>query len=81
MQVRVRFFSQLKDVAGAPECAVELPAASAVADLLAQLYRLHPGLEQWDRQLLIGAGVEFVDRGYTLQPNEEIALMPPVQGG
>lgn len=81
MQVRVRFFSQLKEVVGATECAVELSAASVVADLLARLYRLHPGLERWDRQLLIGAGVEFVDRNYVLQPNEEIALMPPVQGG
>ncbi len=81
MQVRVRFFSQLKDIAGSAECAVELPATSTVTDLLAQLYQLYPGLERWDRQLLIGASVEFVDRQYVLQPNEEIALMPPVQGG
>jgi len=25
--------------------------------------------------------VEFVDRNYKLKPGEEIAIMPPVQGG
>ncbi|MGH7938762.1 MAG: MoaD/ThiS family protein [Bryobacteraceae bacterium] len=81
MRVSVRFFSQLREAAGASEEEVELPASAEVADLLARLYQLHPGLEKWDRHLLIGVGLEFVERNYLLQPDEEIALMPPVQGG
>jgi molybdopterin converting factor small subunit len=81
MQVSVRFFSQLKEIAGISEEEVELPMSARVADLLGRLYQLHPGLEKWDRHLLIGAGLEFVERDYLLQPDEEIALMPPVQGG
>jgi molybdopterin converting factor small subunit len=30
---------------------------------------------------LIGAGLEFIDRNYKPNPGEEIAIMPPVQGG
>ena len=32
-------------------------------------------------QILVGAGVEFVERAHVLQPNEQIAIMPPGQGG
>ncbi|MEO8045281.1 MAG: MoaD/ThiS family protein [Spartobacteria bacterium] len=79
--MKVQFFSQLKEIAGAGEREIALPAGSIVADLLAQLYREHPALEKWDRNLLIGAGLDFVGRDYVLRPNDEIAIMPPVQGG
>lgn len=81
MRVPVRFFSQLKEIAGVSKEDVDLPTPARVADLLARLYQLHPGLERWDRHLLVGAGLEFVERDHLLQPDEEIALMPPVQGG
>jgi molybdopterin converting factor small subunit len=81
MRLRVQFFSQLKEIIGADELTFDLPAGTSVADLLAQLYRAHPALEKWDRTLLVGAGVEFVGRDYLLQPNDQIAIMPPVQGG
>ncbi len=81
MRVAVQLFSQLKEIAGAPEEAIELPEGASVQELLAELYRLHPALEKWDRQILIGSGVEFVEREHALQPNEQIAIMPPVQGG
>lgn len=81
MQITVQFFSQLRDLVGASELPVELPENSRIADLLAQLYRQHPLLEKWDANLLIGVGVDFVGRDHVLQPNDLIAIMPPVQGG
>ena len=81
MRLRVQFFSQLKEIVGAGEFFLDLPAGATAVDLLAQLYRAHPALEKWDRNLLLGAGVDFVGRDYILQPNDEIAVMPPVQGG
>jgi len=29
----------------------------------------------------VGAGLDFVARDHVIQPNDEIAIMPPVQGG
>jgi molybdopterin converting factor small subunit len=81
MRITVQFFSQLKEIAGREESALELPDGATVADLLAQLYAASPGLEKWDRSILVGAGVEFVERAHVLQPNEQIAIMPPGQGG
>ena len=81
MRIKVQFFSQLKEIAGTGEFALELPDETTVAGLLAQLYRRYPALQKWDDSILIGAGVEFVERDYILQPNDEIAIMPPAQGG
>ena len=81
MQLRVQFFSQLREIVGAGEVVLDLPTGATVADLLARLFQDYPALREWERNLLIGAGVEFVGRDYVIQPNDEIAIMPPVQGG
>jgi molybdopterin converting factor small subunit len=79
--MRVQFFSQLKEIVGANEITLDLPGGTSVADLLTRLYTDFPGLEKWDRGLLVGAGLDFVARDHVIQPNDEIAIMPPVQGG
>jgi molybdopterin converting factor small subunit len=81
MKVRAQFFAQLRDVTRVSETTVELPDGATVADLLATLYEQTPELRQWEKNILVGSGVEFVDRQHVLQPDEEIAIMPPVQGG
>jgi molybdopterin converting factor small subunit len=81
IRVNIQFFSQLREISGADDMTLEFVEGSTVADLLSQLYQRFPALEKWDANLLIGAGVEFVRRDHLLRPDEEIAIMPPVQGG
>ncbi len=81
MKVRVQFYAQLRDLIGMRELELELAEGATVRDLLEQLYGERPALGAHDNSILIGAGLEFVDRNYTLNPGEEIAIMPPVQGG
>ena len=81
MQIQVQFFSNLKELAGGSTSLIEIPQGSRVSDLLDVIYAHAPALRPWDKSILIGAGVEFVERDYALQPNEDIAIMPPVQGG
>jgi molybdopterin converting factor small subunit len=81
MNVRVQFYSHVGDLAGASELYVELADRATVGDLLATIYERTPALRSRDKSILIGAGVEFVDRNYELKPSEEISIMPPVQGG
>jgi molybdopterin converting factor small subunit len=71
----------LRDVVGIRELEIELPETANVRDLLDQIYAQRPALRAHDKSILIGAGLEFVDRNYKLNPGEEIAIMPPVQGG
>jgi MoaE-MoaD fusion protein len=81
MNVHVQFYAQLRDLIGARELEVQLAEGATVRDLLEKIYTQQPALRAHDKSILIGAGVEFVDRNYELKPNEEIAIMPPVQGG
>jgi len=81
MKVRVQFYAQLRDLVGMRDLDVEVAEGATVRDLVEQIYARQPGLRQQDKSILIGAGVEFVDRNYKLSPGEEISIMPPVQGG
>ena len=81
MKVRVQFFSRLKDLVREAETEYEIADGSTVSDLLAELYACTPALRAWDSSILVGAGVEFVERDYQLQQDDQIAIMPPVQGG
>ena len=81
MKLRVQFYAQLRDLIGVRELEVDLSDGATVRELLDQIYAKQPALRSHDKSILIGAGVEFVDRSYILKPGEEIAIMPPVQGG
>jgi len=81
MKVHVQFFSRLRDLTGEPELELEVPERTEVAELLDILYARAPALRDWDKSILVGAGVEFVGRDYVLQSGDRISIMPPVQGG
>jgi sulfur-carrier protein len=81
MNVRVQFYAQLRDIAGTSETSVELPPNSTVEALLENVYRQTPALRSHDKTILIGVGVEFVDRSHIIQSGDTISIMPPVQGG
>ena len=81
MNVHVQFFSRLRDLAGVSEMELEVPKAATIAGLLEILYSRTPALRDWDKSILVAAGVEFVGRDYILQSDDQISIMPPVQGG
>jgi MoaD family protein len=81
MKLRVRFYSQLRDLTGESAVDVDLAEGAVVSDLLEKIYAKAPALRLHDKSILVGAGVEFVDRNYKLKPGDEISIMPPVQGG
>ncbi len=81
MEVRVRFFSHLRDLASTGETNLEIEGGSTVKDLLKILYARTPPLKTADKTILVAAGLEFVDRNHVIQEGDEISIMPPVQGG
>jgi sulfur-carrier protein len=81
MKIRVQFYAQLRDLAGIREQDVDLPEGATVRNLLEKIYSQLPPLRAHNKSILIGSGVEFVDRNYKLKSGEEISIMPPVQGG
>jgi MoaD family protein len=81
MKIHVQFFSRLRDVTGNEHLDLDLKAGATVSDLLAELFARFPKLRTWEQSILVGAGVEFVDRDYVLEEGAEISILPPVQGG
>jgi len=59
----------------------DLPNGSTAAELLEIVYAKTPALRDWDKSILIASGLDFVDRNYVIKPDDEISVMPPVQGG
>ena len=81
MKVHVQFFSRLRDLVGTPEMNFEVPAGTTTAELLDLIYAKTPALRDWDKSILIASGLDFVGRDYVIKPDDEISVMPPVQGG
>lgn len=81
MKVHIQLFSRLRDLAGASEMDLDVPESTTAADLLEIIYSRTPALRDWDKSILVAAGVEFVGRDYGVQPGDKISIMPPVQGG
>jgi len=81
MKVRVQLYAQLHHLTGVQTLDVDLAEEAKVSDLLEKLYARFPALRDRDKGILVGVGVEFVDRNHKLRPSDEIAIMPPVQGG
>jgi len=81
MKVRVQFYAQLRELVGIRELELDLPQGATVRELLEKIYTQKPALRAHDNSILIGAGLEFVDRNYKPNAGEEISIMPPVQGG
>ena len=81
MKVRAEFYSRLKEIVGASVMEVSLPQNATVNDLFEQLKETHPKLRDFEKSMLFGVGVEFVDRNHVLNEGDVIAIMPPVQGG
>ena len=80
--IRELFFSVLRDLTGADQIDVAVEREGfTVADVIQQLYQNHPRIEEWDNKLLIAVNGEFAERDDTLKDGDELALMPPVQGG
>lgn len=79
--VRVLFFSKLKEITGLDETERPLEKETTVADFLGELYAEWPALREWDSQVLVAIDLEYTDRDAVLRGGEEVAVMPPVQGG
>ena len=81
IKVRAEFYSLVKEIFDASAFELSLPKNATVNDLFEHLTRGHPKLRDFEKSILFGIGVEFVNRSYVLNDGDVIAIMPPVQGG
>jgi molybdopterin converting factor small subunit len=81
IKVRAEFYSAVKQIVDASAFELSLPKNATVNDLFERLKKSYPKLRDFEKSILFGIDVEFVDRTYVLNDGDVIAIMPPVQGG
>ena len=81
MQVRVHFFSYLKDLTGCAQTEETLVEGSKLSALHEHLMAKFPKLVAMKNSTLIAVDVNYQSRDYVLQDGDEVSLFPPVQGG
>ena len=83
MNLTVLFFSTLREITGVEEMTLALEDGEAitVADVLERLYLRYPKLRQWEGRVLLALDQSYVDGEEIVEDGQELAIMPPVQGG
>lgn len=81
MQIQVRLFATLRQLAGWPKQTLELPEEATVADALVELDRLYPELTVTKRTIYVAVNQEYARGTQVLRTGDELALFPPVSGG
>jgi molybdopterin synthase catalytic subunit len=76
VRVSIRLFAGLRERAGRDELELDLPDGARVADALAQVQHLAPGVS-----LVLAVNREYADGDVVLQAGDELAVVPPVSGG
>jgi molybdopterin converting factor subunit 1 len=77
----VLLFAAARDLAGADSVVVELPAGSTIAEVRSNLARRIPSLAGLLAKSAIAVNHDFAEDDRVLQPNDELAVIPPVSGG
>ena len=81
MQARVLFFGKLKELVGGPEQFVQLRTGATIADLFDRFANQAPELASFRSSVVASRNQEFAPWTTVLEPDDEVAFLPPVSGG
>ena len=82
MTITVKFFATFQDIAGSSELQLDMDEAATVGDLIARLEQQYPRFAgKLDKLGLVAINEKYAHRRKELQPNDIVALFPPVSGG
>jgi molybdopterin synthase sulfur carrier subunit len=82
VQITVRLFARLRDLAGEAEWREDLAASAVtVADLWQAATRRHPALEPYGRSISCAVNATFARMTAAVEDGDDVAFLPPVSGG
>jgi molybdopterin converting factor subunit 1 len=81
MQVTVRLFARLRDIAGAGELTRQAPAGANVGAVWASLVTDYPELSAYEKSISCAVNEDYARFTATVADGDEIAFLPPVSGG
>ncbi len=80
MKITVLLFGIIRDVIGENTLKLDLEKVISIGQLKRDLLKKYNKLQQYSN-FSIAVNEEYVDLNYVLQPNDVVALIPPVSGG
>ena len=81
MRVRVQLFARLRDLAGSPSLACDVPPGSAVADVWRVVVERHTALGPFGGSVSCAVNDDFARMTTAVADGDEVAFLPPVSGG
>lgn len=81
MLIRVRLFAIQRELAGAREVPLDLPAGATVEDAWTAIASRYPVLAPGRASLRFARNGDYAEPGTTLEDGDEVAFIPPVSGG
>jgi molybdopterin converting factor subunit 1 len=79
--MRILFFGQTKDVAGAPEMEIKIPSPVGADEVWDKIGAAHPQLAPFRKTTRLARNGEYAGRDTRFADADEVALIPPVSGG
>ena len=79
--MKVLLFARARELIGADAIDIDIEAAATVGELRRTLMRRYPALAGLLEKSAFALDDEFAGDDTTIQPNAEVALLPPVSGG
>lgn len=81
MTFRVLLFATIKDKIGKSSILLEHAEPLTVSELLQELFQKYPQLKQFENRMLVAVNQNYAVQSQLVNPNDEVALFPPVSGG
>jgi molybdopterin converting factor subunit 1 len=81
MQVTIRLFARLRDLAGAGTFTYELPEGATVRSAWQALVAAHPALAPFEAAVSSAINLEYAKMTAAVHEGDEVAFLPPVSGG
>lgn len=79
--ITLKLFAIYQEVVGLDELTLEVFPGMQVGQLCETLIQKYPVLDPWRTQTRFAVNLDFVSADTYLQPNDEVAFIPPVSGG
>lgn len=81
MKVKVKFFAMCREIAGADEIFLELPASATLTQFWDAMLASYPDLEKFKTHSRLALNMEYAAVSAKLKDGDEVCIIPPVSGG
>ena len=81
MQIKIKLFAALKEIAARNEAILEVPSEISCQEILLHLQNEIPALSPILESSLVAVNGAYVDKNEHVSEEDEVAILPPVSGG